>query len=67
MFWLIVAILFVGVFFLNYFFLKISDIITISIPIVLAVLPFVKEWWVKRQEAKSKERKISQEIKKLKK
>jgi hypothetical protein len=66
MFWLIVAILLVAVFFLNYYYLKLSDIITISIPILLAILPFFKEWWIKRREEKTKEKKISQEIDKIK-
>ena len=67
MFWLIVVILLVIVFFLNYYYLKLSDIITVFIPILLAVIPFVKEWWTKRQELKTEEKKVSQEIYKIKK
>ncbi len=63
--WLILAGLLVGIFFLNYFYLKLSEI-TVSVPIILALLNYVKDWWTKRQETKSKERKINQEIKKLK-
>jgi len=66
MFWLIVAILLVVLFFLNYYYLKLSDIITVSIPILLAILPFAKEWWIKRRETKDKEKKISHEIGKVK-
>ncbi len=65
MFWLIVAILLVAIFFLNYYYLNLSEIVTISIPILLAILPFFKEWWIKRQEEKAKKKQISQEIDKI--
>ena len=57
--WIIISIVLVLTFLVNYYF-GFSEIITIIVPIILAILPFVKE------EIKKREQKVSEEIKKIK-